>query len=131
MQTKFEPLFNRLLIKRVDVTEQKGGIHIPQISQEVPQEAVVVAVGPGQFQDGIFVKTVCRPGDRILIGKFAGDEIVIDGEKYAVVQEPEVLGVIIIEPCTLAPAEEKSMRGVRLVTPSPNPTINVESFLRD
>lgn len=122
MPTKFEPLFNRLLIKRVEATEQKGGIYIPQISQEVPQEAVVVAVGPGIFQDGIFVKTVVRPGDRILISKFAGDEIVVDGEKLAVVQEPEVLGLIVVE--------EVKLRGVRLVTDLPNGAHAVETEIQ-
>lgn len=97
MTTKFEPLFNRLLVKRAEETKEKGGIYFPEISREKPQEGTVIAAGEGSYQDGAFIATTVKAGDRILFSKFAGTDIIIDGEEFMIIQEQEVLGRIVRE----------------------------------
>jgi chaperonin GroES len=90
------PLSDRILVRRVDADEQvKGGIIIPDTAKEAPQEAEVVAVGPGKRnKSGDVIAPAVKPGEKVLIGKYAGTEIEIDGNDYVIVNEDDVLGII-------------------------------------
>ncbi len=93
---KIRPLQDRILIKRVD-EEQKtsGGIIIPDTAKEKPQEARVVAVGSGKvYDDGKVRPLDVKKGDRVLIGKYSGSEINLDGEEHVIIREEDVLAVI-------------------------------------
>jgi chaperonin GroES len=86
-----------VIIKRVDDAEQKsaGGIIIPDSAKEKPQKAEVVAVGPGKRNDKGEVSALdVKAGDKVLIGKYAGNEIKIDDQEYVIVREDEILAVI-------------------------------------
>ncbi len=89
------PLRDRLLVKRVEEREQRiGGIIIPDTAKEKPQTARVVAVGKGRVNDkGEVFPLDVKAGEYVLVGKYAGTEIKIDGEEYLIVREEEVLGV--------------------------------------
>ena len=91
-----KPLGDRVLIKRVEEEEQvRGGIIIPDTAKEKPQEAEVVAVGPGKLQDdGKRQPMDVNAGDRILIGKYSGSEIKLDGDELVILREDEILAVI-------------------------------------
>ena len=91
-----QPLADRLLVKRLDDdSEQKiGGIIIPDTAKEKPQEAEVVAVGPGKVEDGTRVALEVKKGDKVLIGKYSGTEVKIDGEEHLILREDEVLAII-------------------------------------
>ncbi len=90
------PLSDRILVRRVDADEQvKGGIIIPDTAKETPQEAEVVAVGSGKRnKQGDVIALAVKPGDKVLIGKYAGTEIEIDGDDYVIANEDDVLGII-------------------------------------
>jgi chaperonin GroES len=89
------PLRDRLLVKRIEETEQRvGGIIIPDTAKEKPQTAKVIAVGKGRVTDkGDVFPLDVKAGEYVLIGKYAGTEIKLDGEEYLIVREEEVLGV--------------------------------------
>ena len=93
---KVRPLYDRLLVKRVESKEQvRGGIIIPDTAKEKPMEATVEAVGDGKFDDnGKRVPLDVKKGDRILIGKYAGTEIKIDEQEFLILREDEVLAII-------------------------------------
>ena len=90
------PLHDRVLIKRIEAEEQvRGGIIIPDTAKEKPQEAEVVAVGPGKLSDdGKRQPMDVNAGDRILIGKYSGSEIKIDDEDFLILREDEILAVV-------------------------------------
>jgi chaperonin GroES len=90
------PLRDRVLLKRVDQEEQKvGGIIIPDTAKEKPQQAEVVAVGNGRvLQDGSRAPLAVKAGDRVLIGKWSGTEVKVDGTEYVILKEDELLGII-------------------------------------
>ncbi len=90
------PLSDRILVRRVDADEQvKGGIIIPDTAKETPQEAEVIAVGPGKRnKNGDVIAPAVKSGEKILIGKYAGTEIEVDGDDYVIVNEDDVLGII-------------------------------------
>ena len=90
------PLGNRVVIERVDAEESvKGGIIIPDSAKEKGQEAVVVAVGPGKkTDDGTLVPMDVKVGDHVLIGKYSGSDVNVDGADYVIVTEDEILGVL-------------------------------------
>lgn len=94
---KFRPLHDRVLLKRVE-SEGKtaGGIIIPDTAKEKPMEAEVLAVGPGTYnEDGDErMKLDVKEGDRVLISKWAGTEITIDGQELLVVKESDIMGII-------------------------------------
>jgi chaperonin GroES len=83
-------------VKRIELQEQvRGGIIIPDTAKEKPQEAEVVAVGPGKLTDeGKRTPLEVQPGDRILMGKYSGSEIKIDDMDYVICREDEILAVI-------------------------------------
>jgi chaperonin GroES len=96
MATKFTPLHDRILIRRVEEAEtSRGGIIIPDSAKDKPQEGEVIAVGKGKSNDeGKVFPLELKDGDRILFGKYAGTEIKIDGEDFVIMREEEVLGVL-------------------------------------
>ena len=104
---KFRPLQDRVLVKRVEAEEKtKGGIIIPDTAQEKPQEAEVIAVGPGaRDKSGKLIPIDLKVGDRILLGKWSGTEIKIDGEDRLILKESDVMGVVETRS---APARKKA-----------------------
>jgi chaperonin GroES len=96
MATKFTPLHDRILVRRVEeVGTTRGGIIIPDSAKDKPQEGEVISVGRGKSNDeGKVFPLAVKEGDHILFGRYAGNEIKIDGEDYLIVKEEEVLGVI-------------------------------------
>ena len=91
------PLHNRIVVERISVDEQKSksGIIIPDSAKEKPQEANVIAVGPGKLdKDGNRQPIDVKVGDAVLIGKYSGNDITIDGADYVIITEDEVLAVI-------------------------------------
>ncbi|HEX4337273.1 MAG TPA: co-chaperone GroES [Polyangiaceae bacterium] len=93
---KVRPLHDRVVIKRVEEqTKTSGGIIIPDTAKEKPVEAKVVAVGSGKMlEDGTLRKLDVKVGDKVLLGKYAGSEIKLDGEEHVIVREDEILAVI-------------------------------------
>ena len=90
------PLHDRLIIQRLDEGEQHvGGIIIPDSAREKPQQGKVIAAGNGKSKDdGTRTPLDVKAGDRILFGKYSGQEIKLDGEDYLIMREDEVLGVV-------------------------------------
>ena len=90
------PLQDRIVVKRIEEEEKTaGGIIIPDTAKEKPQEGKVVAVGKGKLSDeGKLQKLDVKKGDRILFGKYSGNEITMDGTEYLILREEDVLGVI-------------------------------------
>jgi chaperonin GroES len=89
------PLRDRVLVKRLEEGEQKaGGIIIPDTAKEKPQRAEVVAVGSGRtLENGQKVPLTVKPGDTVLVGKWSGTEVKIDGTEYLIIKEDEILGI--------------------------------------
>ena len=89
------PLRDRVLVKRAEEQEQRiGGIIIPDTAKEKPMQAKVVAVGNGRITDkGQVIPLDVKVGEYVLVGKYAGTEIKLDGEEYLIVREEEILGV--------------------------------------
>jgi chaperonin GroES len=96
MATKFTPLHDRILVRRVEESETtRGGIIIPDSAKDKPQEGEVIAAGKGKISEEGKVRPLdVKEGDRILFGKYAGTEIKLDGEDLVIMREEEVLGVI-------------------------------------
>jgi chaperonin GroES len=96
MAMTVHPLSDRILIKRLEEEEMKrGGIIIPDTAKEKPQQGEVIAVGPGRFDEaGKRVPMEVKKGDRILIGKYSGTEVKIEGGEYVILREDDVLGII-------------------------------------
>ena len=92
---KIRPLYDRIVTKRIDEQETiRGGIIIPDSAKEKPQEAEVIAVGHGKrLENGELVPLDVKAGDRILFGKYSGNEIRLDGEEYIIMREEDVLGI--------------------------------------
>jgi chaperonin GroES len=93
---KIRPLQDRILVKRLDEEEKtKGGIIIPDSAKEKPQEAQVVAVGTGKVaEDGTVTPLDVKVGDRVLLGKYSGSEVTLDGEEHLIIREDDVLGIL-------------------------------------
>jgi chaperonin GroES len=90
------PLYDRIVAKRIEEQETlRSGIIIPDSAKEKPQEAEVVAVGHGKrLENGEVVPLDVKAGDRILFGKYSGNEIRLDGEEYMIMREEDVLGIL-------------------------------------
>ena len=90
------PLHDRIIVERLEESEQRvGGIIIPDTAKEKPQQGKVLTVGKGRIEkDGKVTPLDVKAGDTILFGKYAGQEIKIDGSEYLIIREEEVLGVI-------------------------------------
>lgn len=93
---KVHPLYDRILLKRIEEQEvKKGGIIIPDTAKEKPQEAEVIEAGKGRVnEDGKTIPLIVKKGDRVLIGKYSGTEVTIDGVEHVIVREDEVLAII-------------------------------------
>jgi chaperonin GroES len=93
---KVRPLHDRLLVKREDESEEKiGGIIIPDTAKEKPQRGKVVAAGNGKVtEEGKRVPLDVKSGDRILFGKYSGNEVKIDGDDYLILREEDVLAIL-------------------------------------
>jgi chaperonin GroES len=91
-----KPLYDRVLLKRVDPAETvKGGIIIPDTAKEKPMEALVVAVGDGKFaEDGKRIPMSVQPGNKVLIGKYTGTEVRIEDVDHVIVREDEILAIV-------------------------------------
>jgi chaperonin GroES len=96
MATKFTPLHDRILVRRVEESETtRGGIIIPDSAKDKPQEGEVISAGKGKINEEGKVRPLdVKEGDRILFGKYAGTEIKIDGEDFLIMREEEVLGIL-------------------------------------
>lgn len=92
----FRPLYDRILVKRVEAEEKTaGGLIVPDAAKEKPREATVIAVGSGrQNADGSVREVSLNVGDLILFGKFTGDEIKLDGVEHIILREEDVLAVV-------------------------------------
>ena len=93
---KVKPLADRILARRIEEEEvKKGGIIIPDTAKEKPQQGEVIAVGPGAIgEDGSRIAMDVKKGDRILMGKYSGTEVKIDGEEYIIMREEDVLAIL-------------------------------------
>ena len=93
---KVKPLYDRILVRRLDTKEEvKGGIIIPDTAKEKPMEGKVVAVGSGRLdKSGKQIPMQVKVGDKVLIGKYAGTEVKIDNAEHVIVKEDEVLGIV-------------------------------------
>jgi chaperonin GroES len=90
------PLQDRLLVKRLEEGEQiQGGIIIPDTAKEKPQQAKVLAVGPGRVtDDGKLQPIEVKVGDTVVFGKYSGTEVKVDGDDLLIIREDDVLGVL-------------------------------------
>ena len=97
---KIRPLYDRIVVKRIEQQEQKiGGLFIPDSAKEKPQEGEVVAVGKGKrLEDGKVIPLDVQVGDRILFGKYSGSDIKLDQDEYLIMREDEVLGILDAQP---------------------------------
>jgi chaperonin GroES len=90
----FQPLYDRLLIRRTDAPDKVGGLYIPDNAREKPCRGIIVSAGDGKMQaDGILVPLNVKEGDDVLFGKYAGSEIELDGEQLLIVREDEIMGI--------------------------------------
>ena len=96
MSVKVRPLHDRLIVERIEETEQMvGGIIIPDTAKEKPQQGKVIAVGKGKVKDdGSLTALDVKAGDKVLFGKYSGQEIKLDGDEYLIMREDEILGVL-------------------------------------
>ena len=95
-KSKFRPLHDRVVVKRIDAEEKtKGGIIIPDTAKEKPQQGEVIAVGPGARDESGKVQPLdVKAGDRVLFGKWSGTEVRIDGEDLLIMKESDIMGVL-------------------------------------
>jgi chaperonin GroES len=93
---KFRPLYDRILVERVESEEvTKGGIILPDTAKEKPQQGKIIAVGKGRrTEDGKVIPLELKKGDTILFGKYSGSEIKIEGVEYLIMKEDDVLGLV-------------------------------------
>ena len=95
-KTKFRPLHDRIVVRRINAEEKtKGGIIIPDSAQEKPSQGEIVAVGPGgRDEAGKLIPIDLKTGDRVLFGKWSGTEVKLDGEDLLIMKESDIMGVI-------------------------------------
>ena len=96
MKTTLRPLHDRVLVKRLEEQDEKhGSLIIPDSAKEKPQEGTVIAMGTGRVTDeGKLLPVALKAGDRILFGKYSGNEVRLDGQDYLVMKEEDVIGVL-------------------------------------
>src|SRR3954471_7434878 len=95
-KTKFRPLHDRVVVKRIEAEEKSaGGIIIPDTAKEKPQQGEVTAVGPGgRDESGKLIPIDVKAGDRVLFGKWSGTEVKLDGVEYLIMKECDIMGVL-------------------------------------
>ena len=92
---KLVPLGDKIVLKQLEAEETtKSGIVLPGQAKEKPQEAEVIAVGPGGMVDGKEVTMQVKPGDKVIYSKYAGNEVKLEGEEYIVVRQNDILAVV-------------------------------------
>ena len=92
---KLVPLGDRVVLKHVEAEETtKSGLILTTSAQEKPQEAEVIAVGPGGMVDGKEVTMQVKPGDKVIYSKYAGNEVKLEGEEYIIVRQNDILAVV-------------------------------------
>ena len=92
---KLVPVGDRVVLKQLEAEETtKSGIVLPGQAQEKPQQAEVIAVGPGGVVDGKEVKMEVKTGDKVIYSKYAGTEVKLDGEEYIIVKQNDILAVV-------------------------------------
>ncbi len=94
---KIKPIKDNIVVKRLeeDVEKKVGSIIIPDSAKEKPLTAEVIAVGSGRtLKDGKKVALEVKVGDRVLVGKYSGSEVKLDGKEYLILKEDEVLGIV-------------------------------------
>ncbi len=90
-----KPLSDRVVVKHLEAEEKtKGGIILTAGAKEKPQEAEVIAVGPGATVDGKLVPMQVKVGDKVIYSKYAGTEVKLEGEEYVVVKESDILAIV-------------------------------------
>jgi chaperonin GroES len=96
MSVKIRPLGDRVLVKPIEETEvKKGGIIIPDTAKEKPQEAEVVAIGTGKHDEhGKLIEFTVKKGDKVIISKYGGTEVKLDGVAYLILREDDILGIV-------------------------------------
>ncbi len=99
MAVKVRPLHDRLIVERIEESEEKiGGIIIPDTAKEKPQQGKVIAVGNGKVQEsGTVIPLDVKAGDTVLFGKYSGQETKLDGTEYLIMREDDILGVIDVD----------------------------------
>jgi chaperonin GroES len=92
---KVRPLGDRVVIKKLEAEEKtKSGIVLTGTAKEKPQEAEVVAVGPGGMVDGKEVRMEVKVGDKVLFSKYSGTEVKVDGEEYTIIKQDDILAIV-------------------------------------
>lgn len=92
---KVRPLGDRVVIKKLEAEEKtKSGIVLTGAAKEKPQEALVVAVGPGGMVEGKEVRMEVKVGDKVLCSKYSGTEVKVDGEEYTIVKQDDILAIV-------------------------------------
>ena len=92
---KLVPLADRVVLKQLDAEETtKSGIVLPGAAQEKPQQAEIVAVGPGGVVDGKEVKMEVKKGDQVIYSRYAGTDVKLDGQEYVIVKQSDILAVV-------------------------------------
>jgi chaperonin GroES len=95
-KTKFRPLHDRVVVRRIEAEEKTaGGIIIPDTVKEKPQQGEIIGVGPGgRDETGKLIPIDLKIGDRVLFGKWSGNEVKLDGEELLIMKESDIMGVI-------------------------------------
>jgi chaperonin GroES len=95
-KSKFRPLHDRVVVKRIDAeAKSKGGIIIPDSAKEKPSQGEVVAIGPGgRDEAGKLIPIDIKVGDRVLFGKWSGTEVKLDAEELLIMKESDIMGVL-------------------------------------
>src|SRR5688572_29076901 len=116
-KSKFRPLHDRVVVKRLDAEEKSsGGIIIPDTAREKPSQGEITAVGPGgRDETGKLMPIDLEVGDRVLFGKWSGTEVKLDGKELLIMKESDIMGVLeepvakrkAACPCCLMPRPEK------------------------
>jgi chaperonin GroES len=93
---RFRPLYDRVLVRRVESDQRTtGGLFIPETAKEKPQQAEVVAVGTSRLTEkNEVIPLIVKPGDRVLFGKYAGDEVKLDGVDHIILRESDILAIL-------------------------------------
>ncbi len=96
MGLKLKPLEDRVVVEPKEADDKTAsGIILPDTAQEKPQEATVVAMGPGKASDsGTIVKMTVKVGDKVLYGKYSGSEVNVDGKEYLIMRESDILAIL-------------------------------------
>ena len=90
-----KPLSNRVVLKNVEAEETtKAGIILPGSAQEKPEIAQVIEVGPGEVKDGVLVPMTVKVGDKVIISKYTGTNVKLDGQDYIIVSEKDILAIV-------------------------------------